>query len=419
VEQVDVFVKLKFRTQWRPGLTREALVDDMERALAEQAPGGEPSFTQPIAMRFNELLGGAVTDVEVSVYGEDLAELFRVSEAVVAQVAQVNGAEDARVLAPPAVPVVTVAPRPLDAAQLGFTATEVLDAVQAARVGLEVGVTWDGQVRVPMRLRLEGARDAWALPSLALPVQAGGVVPLSRVAQVETSEAPGLVSRRNGQRRLQVGFNVRGSDLVSVVKAAQARVESGVALPSGYRLEWGGQYETLTQATRRLSLVVPAVLVLILLVLAMTFSRLRPALVIFSLVPFATVGGILTLTLRGMAISLPAVIGFIALSGIAVMNGVVWVSRAIELEGSGLRPAEAARRAALDRARPVVMTALVAALGFVPMMLATGVGAEVQRPLATVVVGGLATSTFVTLAVLPVLWPLFRRDRPRAAEAPP
>jgi cobalt-zinc-cadmium resistance protein CzcA len=293
-----------------------------------------------------------------------------------------------------------------------------MDAVQAARVGLDVGLTHDGNVRIPIRLRLAGALDSWALPSLPLPVASGGVVPLSRVAEVIASEAPGLVSRRNGERRLVVGFNVRGADLGTVVTEAQARAEKNVSRPRGYRLEWGGQYESLTNATRRLSLVVPAVLVLILLVLTLTFSRLRPALAIFTLVPFACVGGMLTLVLRGMPISLPAAIGFIALSGIAVTNGVVWVSRTLELESSGLMPAEAARRSALDRARPVLMTALVAALGFVPMMLATGIGAEVQRPLATVVVGGLASSTFLTLFVLPALWPSFTgRNKLKGKEA--
>ncbi len=419
LEQADVFVKLKPKKEWRPGLTREALVQQMERALAERAPGGEPAFTQPIQMRFNELLGGAVTDVGLSVYGEDLGELYRLTNALATELATVPGAADVRVLAPPSVPLMTVKPRALDAAQLGFTASEVMDSVQAARVGLDVGLTYDGNVRIPIRLRLDGAKDAWALPSLPLPVATGGVVPLSRVAEVIASEAPGLVSRRNGERRLVVGFNVRGADLGTVVQAAQARAEKNVRLPSGYRLEWGGQYESLTNATRRLSLVVPAVLVLILTVLTLTFSRVRPALAIFTLVPFACVGGILTLAARGMPISLPAAIGFIALSGIAVTNGVVWVSRTLELESSGLGPGEAAKRSALDRARPVLMTALVAALGFVPMMLATGIGAEVQRPLATVVVGGLVSSTFLTLFVLPALWPYFagRKAREKEAEA--
>ncbi len=405
LEQADVFVALKPRSEWRNHWTREQLVAEMEKCITEHAPGANPSFTQPIQMRFNELLGGAVTDVAVSVYGEDLDQLRLYADQLAATVAQVPGAEDVRVLAPPGVPLTTVRPRPVDAAQMGFTAREVLDAVQAARVGLDVGVTYDGQVKVPLRLILDGARDAWALPSLPLPVPTGGVVQLSRVATVETVMAPGLVNRSNGERRLVVGFNVRGADLGTVVVEAQRRTGTALKLPNGYRLEWGGQYETLTAATRRLTMVVPGVLVLILVVLAVTFSRLRPALIILGLVPFACVGGVVALWARDMPISLPSTIGFIALSGLAVMCGVVWVTRAIELQDEGMSPKDAAHEASISRVRPILVMSLVAALGFVPMVLATGVGAEVQRPLATVVVGGLLSAVLATLLLLPALYP--------------
>lgn len=411
LEQADVFVLLHPKSRWAHGWSKDQLVSEMQKELEANAPGGDPAFTQPIQMRFNELLGGAVTDVAVSIYGEDLGELRRQADALSALVSQVPGAQDVRVLAPPGVPLTTVRPRPVDAAQVGFTAREVLDAVQAARVGLDVGVTWDGQVRVPLRLRLEGARDARGLPYLPMPVPTGGVVPLSRVAAIDTVEAPGLVNRRNGERRLVVGFNVRGADLGSVVVESQRRTTEQLKLPRGYRLEWGGQYETLTEASQRLSLVVPAVLLLILVVLAMTFSSFRPALIILGLVPFASVGGVVSLWLRDMPISLPATIGFIALSGLAVMCGVVWVTQVLELEAEGATPADAARQASLLRVRPVLVMSLVAALGFVPMVLATGVGAEVQRPLATVVVGGLFTAVFTTLVVLPALYPWTRRRR--------
>ncbi|MDP1824375.1 MAG: CusA/CzcA family heavy metal efflux RND transporter [Archangium sp.] len=411
LEQADVFVLLSPREQWRNGWTREQLVAQMQQTLEKFAPGGEPAFTQPIQMRFNELLGGAVTDVAVSIYGEDLTELRTHADALAALVTKVPGAQDVRVLAPPGVPLTTVRPRPVDSAQVGFSAREVLEAVQAARVGLDVGVTYDGQVKVPLRLRLDGARDAWGLPHLPMPVPTGGVVPLSRVATIDTVEAPGLVNRRNGERRLVVGFNVRGADLGSVVVEAQQRTREKLALPRGYRLEWGGQYETLTEASRRLSLVVPGVLILILVVLAMTFSSLRPALIILALVPFASVGGVVSLWLRDMPISLPSTIGFIALSGLAVMCGVVWVTQVLELEAEGAAPDVAAREASLLRVRPILVMSLVAALGFVPMVLATGVGAEVQRPLATVVVGGLLSATFTTLVVLPALYPWTRRRK--------
>jgi len=407
-EQADVFVQLAPRDQFRPGLTRDALVADMERVMKAHAPGADPSFTQPIQMRFNELLGGAVTDVAVSLYGDDLIELRKLSDAIAAAVAQVKGAEDVRVLAPPDVPMITVRPRALEAAQLGLGVRDVLDAVQALQVGLPVGQTWDGALRVPLRLLLSGSPRAPELSGLLLPLHSGVAVPLSRVADVAESDTPGLVNRRNGQRRLVIGFNVRGADLGGVVQEAQSRAERMVPLPAGYRLEWGGQYASLTYATRRLSMIVPFVLLLIFGILFVTFRRLRPSFSVFSVVPIAAVGGVLALSLRDMPISLPAAIGFIALSGIAVMNGVVWMARALELEKNTLDPLEIARGAALERARPVLMTALVAALGFVPMMLSVGVGAEVQRPLATVVVGGLLTSTVLTLIVLPTLYPWLR-----------
>jgi len=297
---------------------------------------------------------------------------------------------------------------------------EVLEAVQAVRTGLEVGATYDGAVRVPLVLRLGGDAEAFSLAELPLPTEAGGTVPLARVADVTLTAAPGLVSRQDGQRRLVVGFNVRGADLGGVVERAQARLASGLVLPDGYRLEWGGQYETLTEATRRLSLVIPAVLVLIVSVLVLAFGRLRPALVIFLNVPFACVGGVLALSLRGLPVSISAAIGFIALSGIAVLNGVVLMSRLLHHEERGLALKEAVVLAAQERSRPVLMTALVAALGFVPMMLATGVGAEVQRPLATVVVGGLVTSTLLTLVILPALYPwLGRRAGPEPVASEP
>ncbi|MBZ4416818.1 efflux RND transporter permease subunit [Myxococcus sp. RHSTA-1-4] len=418
LEQADVFVALKPREQWRPGLTPEGLVEEMQRILDEDAPGGEPSFTQPIQMRFNELLGGSVADVAVSVYGEDLGELRRLAERVAALVDEEKGAEDVRVLAPPEVSLLEVEPRPLDAARAGFSVREVLEAVQAVRTGLEVGATFDGAVRVPILLRLGGTAEAFSLADLALPAATGGTVPLSRVADVRLTSAPSLVSRQDGQRRLVVGFNVRGADLGTVVAGAQARIAKGLEVPSGYRLVWGGQYETLTAAARRLSLVIPAVLGLIVLVLVVAFGRLRPAVIIFTHVPFACVGGVLALSLRGMPVSISAAIGFIALSGIAVLNGVVWVSRLLHHEAEGMPIPEAVRLTARERVRPVLMTALVAALGFVPMMLAQGVGAEVQRPLATVVVGGLVTSTLLTLGVLPALYPWLSRRRPRAAKTP-
>ena len=404
LEQADVFVLLKPPEKWRPGVDKARIIADIDRAAKAVNPTAEVSFTQPIQMRFNELLGGSVADVTISIYGDDLAELDRLGAQVAAAAGKVPGAADTRVIAPPAVSLLEVRPRPLDASRAGFTVKALLEAVQSLRTGLDVGATYDGALRVPILLRLGGGASAFTLSDVSIPVASGGLIPLSRVADVELTTSPSLVSRQNGERRIVVGFNVRDADLGTVVEKAEAAVSAQVKMPRGYRMEWGGQYETLLAAKRRLAVVIPVVLALIVGVLLLAFRRARPAILIFLNVPFASVGGMLLLAARGMPISISAAVGFIALSGIAVLNGVVLVTRLLALEEEGVPPAEAASSAARERARPVLMTALVAALGFVPMMLATGVGAEVQRPLATVVVGGLVTSTILTLLILPSLY---------------
>ncbi|MCB9702209.1 MAG: efflux RND transporter permease subunit [Myxococcales bacterium] len=405
LEQADVFVGLKPRDAWPEGLSREALIERLEEAINAASPGSNPAFTQPIQMRFNELLAGAVADVTINVYGEDLGELRRLAEAILAAVDPIEGAADARILAPPDVSLLEVRPRPLAAAQVGLAVGEVLDAVQAVRTGVEVGTTYDGPVRIPILLRLANQTDAFTFAGLGIPTPAGALVPLDQVAEVELGPTPGLVNHHRGERRLIVGFNVRGADLGALVQRAEAAVAAKVELPRGYRIAWGGQYEVFEEAVARLKIVIPAVIVLILGTLMAAFRRLRPTLIIFTNVPFACVGGIVALAIRGMPVSISAAVGFIALSGVAVLNGVVLLSRVLANEEGGLAPREAAREAARTRARPVLMTALVAALGFVPMMVNTGIGAEVQRPLATVVVGGLVTSTLLTLLILPSLYP--------------
>ncbi|HVI00139.1 MAG TPA: efflux RND transporter permease subunit [Enhygromyxa sp.] len=415
LEQADVFVELRPRDQWREGLTREQLIAEIDEAIAAEAPGGDPAYTQPIQMRFNELLAGSVTDVAISIYGEDHAQLREVAEQLEAILSEIPGAADVRILAPPAVSLIEVRPRLLEATRLGFTPVEVLDLVAALRTGVEVGETWDGPVRIPIRLRLRHEADAFTLSEVQIPTPAGEVVPLSRVAEIVQSETPALVNRHRGQRRIVVGFNVRDAELGDVVEAAQAAVDAQLdrelIREAGVHLEWGGQYEQLEEARARLQVVVPIVLLSVLIVLIAAFRRLRPALIIFLNVPFACVGGILALWARDMPVSISAAIGFIALSGIAVLNGVVLMSSVVKREDAGELASAAAHAAALDRMLPVLMTALVAALGFVPMALATGVGAEVQRPLATVVVGGLVTSTFLTLVLLPSLYPWLAKRR--------
>jgi heavy metal efflux system protein len=411
LEQADVFITLAPRERWRPGLDRETLIEEIRRQVEEGSPGSDPSFTQPIQMRFNELLGGAVADVAVSVYGPDLKQLRELSQKIATEIAAERGAADVKILAPPDVSLIEVTPKALEASQVGLGVSEILDAVQAVRNGIPVGTTYDGVLRIPIVLRIEGARAAFDLPNLGLPTATGGLVPLSRVAQVNELPTPGMVSHDNGERRIVVGFNVRGADLGDLVARARARVEKAVPAPRGYRVTWGGQYETFQEASRRLLIVVPAAVALILAALFAAFRKVKPMLIIFTNVPFACVGGIVALTLRGMPVSISAAVGFIALSGVAVLNGVVLLSRVLTNEKEGMDPAEAAENAARSRARPVLMTALVAALGFVPMMLSRGVGSEVQRPLATVVVGGLVTSTILTLLIVPSLYGWISRGR--------
>ncbi|MBX7084329.1 MAG: CusA/CzcA family heavy metal efflux RND transporter [Nannocystaceae bacterium] len=422
LEMSDVFVELAPRERWRPGLQKDALIAQIEQAIATQAPGASAGFTQPIQMRFNELLGGAVTDVTVEIYGEDLAALYATAERVRAIVAEADGAHDVRIMAPPSVPVLDVRPRLLDAAQLGIDAAQVLDLVRAVRAGVDVGTTWDGPVQIPIRLRVGSDATAASLAAMQVVTPAGSIVPLSRLADVSMSPTPALVNRHDAQRRVVVGFNVRGRSLGEVVTDARSRLEAADAIPRGQRVHYGGQFETLEEARSRMAVVVPIVMVGIILVLVALFRAAGPALLIFLNVPFAGVGGVIALASRDMPMSISAAVGFIALSGIAVLNGVVLISGIRALQREGHDAASAAMTAARQRVRPVVMTALVAALGFIPMAVATGVGAEVQRPLATVVVGGLGTSTLLTLVVLPALYHLrarwFGARRPTAETSP-
>ena len=418
LEQSDVFIDVLPREEWRPRLTREQLIAEIDAAIAASAPAEEVGFTQPIQMRFNELVGGSVADVTLSLYGQDLDQLRGLADRATELIDQVPGAQDVRVMAPPEVQLIEVRPRPLDAARLGLSSADVLAHVQALRSGVRLGTTYDGQLPIPIRVRLGGAVDALTLDGASLPTPAGTLVPLARVADVLRTTGPAMVDHEMAQRRLVVGFNVRGRDLGSVVAEARTRIDGQVA-GDGVRLAWGGQYESLRSARQRMNLVIPVVLTSILLLLLALFRAARPALIILLNVPFAAVGGIVALSARGLPISVSAAIGFIALSGIAVLNGVVLVQALLDEQERGADLATAARAAAESRMRPVLMTALVAALGFVPMMLAQGVGAEVQRPLATVVVGGLVTSTLLTLVILPALFPWLGKERTEAAALSP
>lgn len=406
VEMSDVFVILKPQREWLTAGTREALIEKLKQAIMEQVPGVGLSFTQPIEMRFNELIAGVRSDLAVKIFGPDLDMLKQQAEIVARTLEQIQGAADVKVEQIAGLPLLRVIVNREEIARYGLTADEVLTLVRTMRVGAIVGTVVQGPRRFELVVRLaeSASRDPATLGNLLIPTMHGELVPLSRIATIQVDSGPAQVSREHVQRRIVVECNIRGRDLGSFVTEAQRAVTQAVTLPSGYELTWGGQFEHLKEASRRLAVVIPMTLLLILGVLTVIFGATRPALLIFLNVPLALSGGILALWARGLPLSMSAVIGFIALFGIAVLNGVVLVSHIRQLEAEGCSIDQAVADGAMDRLRPVLMTALVASLGFIPMALATSMGAEVQRPLATVVIGGLITSTALTLIVLPALY---------------
>jgi cobalt-zinc-cadmium resistance protein CzcA len=413
----DTFVILKPRDEWPDsGTSKAALVAELE-ALVAQVPGNNYEFTQPIQMRFNELISGVRSDVAVKVYGDDLDTLMETAQAIETAMSGVNGAADVRVEQTTGLPMLVVDPDREAVARLGLSVEDVQRAVAIAIGGMEAGMLYEGDRRAPIVVRLDdGLRnDADRLGELPIPLPADRAetvrtVPLREVARIAVEEGPNQINRENGKRRVVVTANVRGRDLGSFVAEVQQRVAAEVEVPPGYWVEYGGTFEQLISATQRLSIVVPLTLVLILGLLFLAFGSGRDALVVFSGVPLALTGGVAALLLRDLPLSISAGVGFIALSGIAVLNGIVMLSfiRQLRLDGMGLD--EAVREGALTRFRPVLMTALVASLGFVPMALAVGAGAEVQRPLATVVIGGVLSSTLLTLFVLPALYRLVHKS---------
>ncbi len=402
----DGFVILKERDDWPdPDKSKHELIEQMEDVLRD-VPGNNYEFTQPIQMRFNELISGVRSDLGVKIFGDDLDELNRIGAEVLEVLEATPGAADTRVEQLTGLPMMTVIPKRVALARYGLTVEELQDMVAASFGGEEAGLIYEGDRRFKLAVRLpeELRQDLYRMGSLPLALPGGGYVPLSEVAEPVLAPAPNQVSRENGKRRIVVTANVRDRDLGSFVADVQDRIAANVTLPPGYWLNYGGTFEQLESATQRLSIVVPITLALVLGLLLMGVGNLRDSLVIFSGVPFALTGGVLALWLRDMPLSISAGVGFIALSGIAVLNGLVMVTFIRQIWRDGLDLAESVMRGALTRLRPVLMTALVASLGFVPMALNTTTGAEVQRPLATVVIGGIISSTILTLVVLPLLF---------------
>lgn len=409
----DTFIIFKPRKEWpEPRLAKAEMIERIQQRVAD-LPGNNYEFTQPIQMRFNELLSGVRADVAVKVFGDDFERLLATANTVAQSLRAVPGASEVKVEQVQGQALLDIAFDREALARYGLPLAEVQATVAAAIGGQEAGDLFEGDRRFGIVVRLpEDVRgDPEALRALPLALGGGqGFVTLGDVARLEFRDGLNQVSRENGKRRVVVQANVRGRDLASFVTEAQARIAEDVTVPAGYWLGWGGQFENLQAARDRLMIVVPACLALVFGLLFFALGSLRQSLLVFSAVPLALTGGILALLLRGMPFSITAAVGFIALSGVAVLNGLVMVTRINQLASQGLPLVQAVREGSLSRLRPVLMTALVAALGFVPMALATGTGAEVQKPLATVVIGGIISSTLLTLVVLPALYRRFGRE---------
>ncbi|MFT6422150.1 MAG: cobalt-zinc-cadmium resistance protein CzcA [Thalassolituus sp.] len=391
----------------------------MEKSL-EKLPGNNYEFTQPIQMRFNELISGVRADLGIKVFGDDLDQLVVTANDILQTLSKVEGAADARVEQVTGLPTLSVIPKRTALGRYGLNVSELQEWVATAIGGESAGILYEGDRRFELVVRLPETvrRDIERLKFLPVPLPSGGYVPLSEVATLDISPAPAQISRENGKRRVVVTANVRGRDLGGFVEDVKAQISSQVDIPAGYWLDYGGTFEQLESASKRLSIVVPLTLLLIIGLLVMAFGSLKDALIIFSGVPLALTGGVLALALRGMPMSISAGIGFIALSGVAVLNGLVMLAFIRDLWHEKGDLMLAVTEGALVRLRPVLMTALVASLGFVPMALNTGTGAEVQRPLATVVIGGIISSTLLTLLVLPVLYHWFHKnDRLKVVKA--
>jgi cobalt-zinc-cadmium resistance protein CzcA len=407
LELTDVFVTLKPREGWRKARTQEELVSEMA-AATEDLPGMRAVYTQPIEMRINEMVAGIRADLGIKLYGDDFEVLKEKAAEIERIVRTIPGAADVTTEQITGLPVTRVVVDQEALARYGVPVEEVLSAVKAA-AGIPVGEVIEPDRRFPLviRLPLEDRDDSEALGRILIPTAAGQRLPLTQLARLEETTGPATVQREWGQRRIVIQANVRGRDIRSFVEDAQRRIAGGVKLPSGYYIHWGGQFENMLRAERTLYVVVPLALALILSLLYLTFRSLRDALMIFSGVLFARVGGVLGLYVMGLPFTISAGVGFVALAGASMLEGLVLVSAIRDRMAHGMSKREAIEDARMSRLRPVLMTGTVAALGFVPMMLSTGIGAEVQKPLATVVVFGMACDTLLTMLALPVLYLLF------------
>lgn len=426
----DTFLIMKPREQWPdPSKSKSQLIKEIQE-IVNTSPGNNYEFTQPIQMRFNELISGVRSDVGVKIFGDDMDTLLETAEKIESLLATIPGASDVRVEQVTGLPILTVEPNREAIARYGMNVRDIQNAIQTATGGRIAGEIFEGDrqfdlvVRLPEALRqnpdmleqlpipipqnhTRHINDTLVEPMFNTATTSRAYVPLNELASINIGPGPNQISRENSKRRVVITANVRNRDLGSFIKEAQDKIRTQVTIPPGYWLDYGGTFEQLLSATKRLQIVVPVALLLIFALLMMAFGSFRDALIIFSGVPFAITGGIFSLWLRDMPFSISAGVGFIALSGVAVLNGLVMVSFIRKLIEEGTIPIDAIKDGALTRLRPVLMTALVASLGFIPMAFNVGIGAEVQRPLATVVIGGVISSTLLTLLVLPALYKLF------------
>ena len=411
VERADMLIALKPKKEWTSARTMEELMEKMEQALSV-IPGMEAEMSQPIQMRNNELITGIKQDVAIMIYGNDLEELSRQANKAAKLIQHVDGVTEPKVEKVRGLPQIQVDFDMDRLAAYGINVSDASDAFAMAFAGKKAGVVYEGERRFDLVVRLDGElrQDIDAVRYLQIPLPDGSFVPLENIAEVSFKEAPAQITHDNGERRIYVGFNVRGRDVQSTVEEIQQILDEHFDLPAGYYYTYGGEFQNLQEATARLSLAVPVALILILLLLYATLHNVRETLFVFSAIPLSLIGGVLALWLRGMPFSISAGVGFIALFGIAVLNGIVLIGQFNNLEKEGV--ADIRQRVIVgceERLRPVIMTALVASLGFLPMALSNADGAEVQRPLATVVIGGLLTATVLTLMVLPAIYETFTK----------
>ncbi len=406
MESADIVIKMKDKKYWTSAQTKEEIMEKMEEALAD-IPGANTEFSQPIQLRFNELISGVKSDVAVKIFGEDIEMLVSKGEEALQLIQGIEGVTDAKAERVRGLPQITVRYNKDKLALYGLNVGDLNKVIRIGFAGETAGYVYEGEKRFDMVVRLaqSSRQDITNLKTLFVTLPSGSQIPLEQVADINFEPGPMQISREDGKRRITVGFNVRGKDVKTIVDEIQQKLYAKLKLPAGYYVTYGGQFENLVEANKRLAVAVPVALLLIFVLLFFTFHSIKQSILIFTAIPFSAIGGVFALWLRGMPFSISAGVGFIALFGVAVLNGIVLIGYFNQLKANGISDVlERIKEGTKTRLRPVIMTASVASLGFLPMALSSSAGAEVQKPLATVVIGGLISATLLTLIVLPILY---------------